>query len=108
MDGFDEIEDIPEEIWEKMTEEQQDAYNRLVGVDKQYDQSLDVNAPIALFVVGCIVGFFGLFEVALGALGGFLCMLAVLWALMKVIDRAHCYQRVRDASDEYKRVMTLK
>ncbi|MFZ1898540.1 hypothetical protein [Methanoregula sp.] len=105
MDGFDEIDDIPEDKWEKMTEEQQDAYNRLVGTDKQYDQSLNETTPIALFVIGCIVGFFGLFNIALGAIGGFLCMLAVLWEIIRVTDRSHRYQRLKDASAEYKRVM---
>lgn len=105
MDGFDRIEDIPDEDWKKLTAEQKDAYNRRIDSAKEYKKAINLDAPIALFVVGCIVGFFGIFEMTLGIFGGFLCTLAILWALMRVVDRAHRYQRVRDASDEFKRVM---
>lgn len=108
MDGFDEIEDIPEDHWEKLTGEQQDAYNRRIDADKAYDKSMSETGPIGLFFAGIIVGFFGVLEMALGALGGFLCMLAVLWEIIRVIDRGHCYQRVKDAETEYKRVVAPK
>jgi hypothetical protein len=119
MDGFDEIEDVPDADWEKLTDEQQDAYNRRVEADKEYDKTMDLFPPIILFVVGCGVSFFAYLSEAHGVVGisdilyvldlisfgGFLCFLAVLWALMRVIDRAHCYQRLKDARDEFKRVM---
>jgi hypothetical protein len=108
MDGFDVIEKIPEEEWVKLTDDQQDAFNRRIAADRDYDKSLDNTPPIALFIVGCIVGFFGLLETFLGTLGIFLCFMAILWEIIRVIDRAHRYQRVKDAEAEYKRVMGPK
>jgi hypothetical protein len=113
MDGFDKIKRIPENEWKKLTGDQQDAFNRRIRVDKEYARSLNDTPPAALFVVGCILGVFGLrgitfFTMTFGALGGILCIFATLWEIIRVIDRPHRYQRVRDASDEFKRVMNLK
>jgi hypothetical protein len=91
-----------------LTDGQQDAFNRRVWADKTYDKSLDSTPPTLLFVAGCVVGFFGLLETFLGTLGIFLCFMVILWEIIRVIDRAHRYQRVRDAEAEYKRVMNLK
>lgn len=91
-----------------MTEEQQDAFECLAEADRKYDESNDVKWPFILFFIGCALGFLGLFSLSFGALGGFLCILAVLWEIILVADRAHRYQRLKDAGAEYKRVMAPK
>ena len=108
MDGFDKIRDIPDDVWEKYSDEQQDAYNRRIEAVGEYNETKNLTSPIFLFAIGCVLGFVGIAEMALGILGGFLCFMAIMWAVVKIIDRAHCYQRVRDSENEYNRIMNVK
>lgn len=108
MDGFDEVEKIPDPQWKELTDEQQDAHNRRIEAEKEYDATLTLTAPIVLFIAGAFIGLLGVITVLMGVLGGFLCFLAIMWAIMRVIDRAHRYQRVRDAEVEFNRVMASK
>ena len=48
MDGFGRIPDIPDADWEKMAEEQQQAYNRRVDATNEYYQKKDPGLPILL------------------------------------------------------------
>jgi hypothetical protein len=107
MDGFEPVLKIPAAAWEKMTKDQQDSFNRRVFAVNEYNETKNVTGPVVLFIGGCVLGFFGLFHISIAALGGFLCLLALLWMMMKVFDRAHQYQRVRDAEAEYRRLMTI-
>jgi hypothetical protein len=93
---------------EDLTEEQRDAYNQKIKADNEYAKSMSENGPIGLFILGLVVGFFGILDAVLGALGEFFCILAVLWMIIRVIDRAHRYQRVKDADAEYRRLMNQK
>jgi len=61
---------------------------------------------ILLFFIALVTGdFLGMFIFEIAGIGAFLCILAILWDIMKVTDRGHCYQRVRDAEYEYNRLM---
>ncbi len=111
MDGFDKIEKISDNEFEKMTEEQQSAYNRQIRAEKEYEKTMNLNGPLNGFVVGLgigVIGFLVFFNDTIGTIAGFLCIIAFLWALMLVMDRAHRYQRLKDASNEFKRIFEVK
>ena len=88
---------MDDEDWDKLSPEEQDAYNNRVGADTEllaartaYDASMSLKGPAVLGVIGFVFIPFPWLALALIAI-------AVFWAIIRVASRSQAYQRYKDA-----------
>jgi hypothetical protein len=88
---------MDDDDWDKLSPEEQDAYNDRVDADTEllaartaYDTSMSLKGPAVLGVIGFI--FIPFLWLALT-----LIVIAVFWAIIRVAARTQAYQRYKDA-----------
>jgi hypothetical protein len=95
---------MDDEEWDRLTPDEQDAYNDRIDAEdelseakEKYDTSMSLGGPALLGILGIVFG--GIFFPAF-----LIIVLAIVWALMRIVARSQAYQRYKDARENLKSI----